>query len=414
MDPFAKDPAKKHGTCPFEKSAKRQAAATTQAAKSASSRKPRASQSQKAGKVAERKEQYIKKRSNKDGSVSYCVQIRRRTADGQVNVTHTCKTLADAKIWRDNTLAEIQLGMHKVANTPRAAKTVLVSDLIAKKLTEGRELGRSAVQVLKTLQDHRLSQVPAAEINFEWFRAFATELHTDDRLPQTMTNDMAMLAATLKWARRRGSDVPIGVVEDSMQILWEDQVLQRSEERDRRPKLWELDEIFETAIANKRQKLPVVLIAIFAIYSGRRISEICRLQWKDLRPKSKKILVRKMKHPRKKMTNDVWVSLEDEALAIIERMPRTSEFIFPYNAKSLGTAFQRTRDKTEVEDLHFHDLRHEAVTRLFELGKTDQFVMKISGHQSRQCLDRYAHVEEARDKFENWKWLDWVLNEWQP
>lgn len=41
MDPFAKDPAKKHGPCPFEKSAIQQAAATTHAAKSTSSRKPR-------------------------------------------------------------------------------------------------------------------------------------------------------------------------------------------------------------------------------------------------------------------------------------------------------------------------------------------------------------------------------------
>lgn len=212
MDPFAKEPVKKHGTCPFEKSAIQQAGPNAQATKSASSRKPRARQSQKSNTIAERKEQYIKKRANKDGSISYCVQIRRRTAEGQVNATHTCKTLADAKIWRDNTLAEMQLGMHKVAKTPPTEKTVLVSDLITKKMSEGRKLGRSAVQVLKTLQGHRLSQVPAAEINFEWLRAFATELLTEGRLPQTMTSDMAMLAATLKWARRRGCDVPSGVV----------------------------------------------------------------------------------------------------------------------------------------------------------------------------------------------------------
>ncbi len=92
MDPFAKDPTKKHGTCPFEKSAIRQPTATAQADKLAGSRKPRARQSQKANTVAERKEQYIKKRANKDGSISYCAQIRRRTAEGQVNATHTCKT----------------------------------------------------------------------------------------------------------------------------------------------------------------------------------------------------------------------------------------------------------------------------------------------------------------------------------
>jgi integrase len=119
-----------------------------------------------------------------------------------------------------------------------------------------------------------------------------------------------------------------------------------------------------------------------------------------------------MKHPRKKKRHNVRVNLPPEALKIILSMPRTSEFIFPYNPRSLGTAFRRHRQLVEIEDLRFHDLRHEGISLLFEKGEGDHFVMKTSGHQSRQCLDRYVNVEKTGDKFENWHWLDWVITYW--
>jgi integrase len=43
-------------------------------------------------------------------------------------------------------------------------------------------------------------------------------------------------------------------------------------------------------------------------------------------------------------------------------------------------------------DFHFHDLRHEAVSRLVEAGFSDQEVSAISGHKSMQMLKRYTHL----------------------
>lgn len=45
-----------------------------------------------------------------------------------------------------------------------------------------------------------------------------------------------------------------------------------------------------------------------------------------------------------------------------------------------------------LADLHFHDLRHEAVSRLVEAGLSDQEVAAISGHKSMQMLKRYTHL----------------------
>lgn len=43
-------------------------------------------------------------------------------------------------------------------------------------------------------------------------------------------------------------------------------------------------------------------------------------------------------------------------------------------------------------NLHFHDLRHEAVSRFVESGLSDQEVSAISGHKSMQMLKRYTHL----------------------
>ncbi len=45
-----------------------------------------------------------------------------------------------------------------------------------------------------------------------------------------------------------------------------------------------------------------------------------------------------------------------------------------------------------MRDLRFHDLRHEAVSRLVEDGLSDQEVSAISGHRSMQMVKRYTHL----------------------
>ena len=356
-------------------------------------------------------EPFISRRTTKEGEVRFCVQIRRKTVAGQVNVSKTLASMNDAKKWRDDTLARIQLGMVEPISSGIEEPETLVKDLLQKKKDQGRDLERSANQVLDSLIGHRRCLVPASKIDIEWFQNLAKDLLNSGMLPQTAASYMTILAASLKWAHKRDYDVPYDVICRAMAILWEDEILARSESRERRPSLDELDTIFKAVGANKRQKLPIVLTSVFAIFSCRRLGEICRLRWEDLRISKCKILVRNMKHPRKKKTNNVWVKLPPEAMQIILAMPRTSEFIFPFNTRSIGTAFRRHRERADIVDLRFHDLRHEGISRLYEIGMKDHFVADVSGHLSRQCLDRYAHVEESGDKFKDWPWLRYVLDQ---
>jgi integrase len=116
-----------------------------------------------------------------------------------------------------------------------------------------------------------------------------------------------------------------------------------------------------------------------------------------------------MKHPTKRQRNDVWVVLPDRAIAIIESMPKRGEFIFPHNAGSIGTAFKRACVHLGIEYLTYHDLRHEGVSHLFELGLLSPEVMQVSGHTRMQTLERYLQFERRGDKYADWPWLDRVI-----
>ena len=58
-------------------------------------------------------------------------------------------------------------------------------------------------------------------------------------------------------------------------------------------------------------------------------------------------------------------------------------------------AWERLRMRAECHDLRFHDLRHEAVSRLFERGLNLAEVSAISGHRELRMLQRYTHLRAA-------------------
>ena len=72
----------------------------------------------------------------------------------------------------------------------------------------------------------------------------------------------------------------------------------------------------------------------------------------------------------------------------------------PYNFNKIWSGIKRDLG---MEDLRFHDLRHEAVSRLVEGGLSDQEVASISGHKSMQMLRRYTHLraEDLVKKLDN-------------
>lgn len=118
-----------------------------------------------------------------------------------------------------------------------------------------------------------------------------------------------------------------------------------------------------------------------------------------------------MKNPGQKLGNDVWCHLPDEAWAIVQSMPRLADEIFPYNSSSISASFTRACKFLEIEGLRFHDLRHDGVSRLFEMDWDIPRVANVSGHRDWNSLRRYTHLRRRGDRLLQCAWRTAVVEE---
>jgi integrase len=143
-------------------------------------------------------------------------------------------------------------------------------------------------------------------------------------------------------------------------------------------------------------------IVRIAIETGMRSSEITSLKVEQV-DLVKRVVA--LKHTKNTMPRTVPLSLKasalfQEALGNPLHPKKETHLVFfgepgkdgkrrPYN---FNKAWLEIKAKAGMPDLHFHDLRHEAVSRFVEAGLSDQEVSAISGHKSMQMLKRYTHL----------------------
>ena len=155
--------------------------------------------------------------------------------------------------------------------------------------------------------------------------------------------------------------------------------------RERRLLPWEWERIQESAPLQKPILLwPAILLAI---ETGLRRSEILSLEWKDWQCSKKQLHVLQTKNGRPR-----WIPLTTRARNCLINIPNEHNKIFPLNETCLRQGWERLLQKTQIKDLTFHDLRHEAISRWFEKGLSVPEIATLSGHQTQSCLFRYVHI----------------------
>ena len=77
-------------------------------------------------------------------------------------------------------------------------------------------------------------------------------------------------------------------------------------------------------------------------------------------------------------------------------MPRADDQVFPISATCLRLEWKTARKKADITDLRLHDLRHQAVSRFFEMVMSVPEVALISGHKDVRQLFRYTHLSPSR------------------
>lgn len=339
----------------------------------------------------------ITQRKRSDGTSVFSAQIRIKK-DGIVvhseAQSFSRKQLATEWMRRRETELQAQRARGEPYST-----TLTVGDLIDdyRKAAEGiTDWGRSKAADIKRLRacglaDIRADKVTAANI-IHYISARRTE---DGAGPATALNDVVWLRQVfLTASTRRNLSAPLAAVDAAKASLLQSRVIDKPKQRTRRLSAQEeLAILTHYAKADGRATIPMSDIIRFALLTARRQEEICRLLWADVDFENGIAWLDDVKHPRFKAGNRRAFRLLSAAANIIQAQPRTDEpRVFPFNSKSVSTSFARTCRLLEIDDLHFHDLRHEATSRLFEKGYSIQEVAQFTLHDSWATLRRYTHL----------------------
>jgi integrase len=340
-------------------------------------------------------------RKRKNGSIGHLAQIIIKR-DGKVvhQESQTFDRKQAAVAWATRREGELR----RPGAIGRRKDDPTLADVIDRYVAESEKvIGRTKAQVLRKIKTYDLAELRCSEITSSELISFAQALPV---MPQTRQNYLSHLSAIFAVAKPMWS-YPLDqqAIKDAFTVSKRMGITGKGAQRDRRPTLAELDalmEHFATVKARRPASVPMQRIIAFAIFSTRRQEEIVTIRWSDY--EGNRVLVRDMKHPGEKIGNNTWCVIVPEAAAIIDSLPRRDERIFPYSTDAISAAFTRACKVLAIEDLHFHDLRHEGVSRLFEMGRTIPQVASVSGHRSWQSLQRYTHLRQTGDKYVGWKW----------
>ena len=157
--------------------------------------------------------------------------------------------------------------------------------------------------------------------------------------------------------------------------------------RDRRLEVGELDLLIDAL----QFTWGVQSIVLLALETGMRRSEILSLKWVNIFIEDRYLIL-----PDTKNGDSRAVPLSSKAVNILNSLEKSSDSLFFIKPDAVTRAFKRACVRVGLKDLRFHDIRHEATSRFFELGLNTMEVSAITGHKTLTMLKRYTHLK-AKD-----------------
>jgi integrase len=229
--------------------------------------------------------------------------------------------------------------------------------------------------VLTAFLRHPICRKSLAQITSKDFAVYR-----DERLksikPTTLKRELSPLQNMFEVAR---DEWGLPARENPLSKIRVDIPFQR---RERRLKDGELERL---TLSAQHCRNPLILpIVLFAVETGMRRSEILSLMWNEVIPAKRLAVLGQTKNGHSRT-----IPLSTRALSALQRVHKTEDRIFPMTANAFRLAWERLRARA-VLDLRFHDLRHEAISRFFEMGLSVPEVALISGHRDPRMLFRYT------------------------
>lgn len=314
----------------------------------------------------------------------YHSQIRKK---GFPQQTKTFKTNAAAKAWA----RKIEMSMDDGTwIDPRGSRSALIEDIIDDLVYSyerfGLEVAGPKLGQLNQIKEY-FQGVSIHELTYDDVLDFAAfRLRTV--CASTLQAQMYYLKQAVTNSRIKTSEP---VVDMAIDELKKKKLIMGSVRRERRLEPGEYELLMEAA----RGKWITGVIDL-ALESAMRQGEIHALKWSDI-DESKGVitLMRKDKDApggKSKCYIPLLKGVREALLRSRNVLGQGPNLVNVQRASSISDCFARLTTKVGIDDLRFHDLRHEAISRMFEKGMRVEQVRVVSGHRTLDQLSRYVNL----------------------
>ena len=316
--------------------------------------------------------------------------IRRR---GYPPLTRTFDSKAKAETWARQIEGEMDRGVF--VSRAEAENTTLADalDRYAAEVSSSKKTANREIYTIRWWQTSALGPRSLASIRGKDIMAMLAAKEAEGAAPHTIHLYLALLSHLFTVARR----------------AWGMEGLSNPTEFVRKPKLPQgrdrrLIDDEQIRLLNAAQAYggEIGAIITWAIETAMRRGEIAAMRWEHLdgpsgpqcrTTRSGGNEARVLLIPETKTGTPRRVPLSTAARAVLDGLPRRIDGrVWGMRPDSISQAFERVCKAAGIEGLTFHDLRHEATSRLFEKGLNPMQVAAITGHKTLQMLKRYTHL----------------------
>ncbi len=332
----------------------------------------------------------IQKRVTPSGEVRWRAIVRRGAGGKSHYESKTFRTRREAAAWAAE--REAELGR---AGLPADALEMPLRELwrqyLARKVPSHRGSRSDEARLLRWIESHPLRDRPLQELRPADFARWRDERLAAAAAPETVIRELGLLSAVCNWARREVAGLemwanPVSLVERpkrpvgrNRRVAWHEMLALGRACRDKR------------RFSLPHQRLPWLWPLIkLAWATAMRRGEILSLRWDDIDFHRRVAHLRETKNGQPRTVPLSRHALR--ALAELRELFPDDERVLPVSANAVNLAWQRIRRRAGVPDIRFHDLRHEATSRLAEAGWSDLEISAVTGHRDPRMLRRYAHL----------------------
>lgn len=362
----------------------------------------------------------ISQRKLADGTIRFRAEIRiSRKGFANFKESKTFSSMRLAQKWlamREEEIEEnpdILLGRSDVTN-------ITLANAIDKYLDEvGNEYGRTKTYCLRLIQKFPIAQyiitkIKPADISehVALRKGGYPKLDLKPIATSTLQHELLHIRGVLSHASVMwDANVDLAGFDKATAQLRKTRQISSSGKRDRLPTTAELKKLTEY-FYRKWQKpvysYPMHLIMWFAIFSCRRESEITEMLLADYDEDNEVWKVRDLKNPNGSKGNHKEFNVLEPCRKMIELLQvkgirkrmlnrgYDKDLFIPLSPKTIGSEFRNACKILGIDDLRFHDLRHEGCTRLAEEGFTIPQIQQVSLHDSWGSLERYVSVKKRK------------------